>query len=102
MALGVSTLFGGLVHELLLAVAGQAGIAFRSGCGQPFVPRRRLPGGRLGQAPRAYCPACQAKNAAQNAAAKRWRDRHPDYHIERRAARAASALVPKGSPRRGR
>ncbi len=49
MALGVSTLFGGLVLELLLAIAGQAGIAMCAACGEPYVPRRRLPAGRFGE-----------------------------------------------------
>lgn len=100
MALGASTLFGGLVLELLLAIAGQGGIAICSGCGEPYIPRRRLPSGRFGEPPRSYCPACRDKHAAQNAAAKRWRGKHPDYFRRRRAERAASDPAPKGEPRR--
>jgi hypothetical protein len=85
VTLGVSTLFGGLVLELLLAVGGQAGFAICSGCGMPYVPGRRPPAGAFG-APRAtYCRTCRGKNAAQNAAAQRWRDKHPDYFRNRRA-----------------
>ncbi len=97
MALGVSTLFGGLVLQLLLAIAGQAGIAMCSACGQPFVPHRRLPSGRFAEPPRAYCPGCRAKHAPQNAAAKRWRDKNPDYFHKRRAERPWPDRAPKGS-----
>ena len=89
MALGATTLFGGLVLELL---------AICSGCGEPYVPRRRLPPGRFGDPPRSYCPACQAKHAAQNAAAKRWRDKNPEYFRKRRAERPSPDRVPKGEP----
>jgi hypothetical protein len=85
VTLGVSSLFGGLVLELLLAVGGQAGFAICSGCGMPYVPGRRPPAGAFG-APRAtYCRTCRGKNAAQNAAAQRWRDKHPGYFRNRRA-----------------
>jgi hypothetical protein len=97
MALGATTLFGGLVLELLLAVAGQAGIAICAACGGPHVPGRRPRQGSSGAPPRSYCPACRAKNAPQNAAAKRWRDRNPDYHRLHRAARGHQDPVPKGA-----
>jgi hypothetical protein len=84
VTLGVTTLFGGLVLELLLAAGGTAGFAICSGCGLPYVPRRRPPGGSFA-APRAtYCPTCQARGLPQLAAARRWRATHPDYYRDRR------------------
>jgi hypothetical protein len=87
ITLGVNTLFGGLVLELLVAVGGQAGLAICSGCGLPYVPDRRPRAGAFGRPRANYCPTCRGKNAAQNAAAKRWRDRNPDYFRDRRAER---------------
>lgn len=85
VTLGTSTLFGGLVLELLLAVGGKAGFAICSGCGAAYVPHRRPPAGSFG-APRAnYCPTCRARGLPQREAARRWRDKNPDYYRERRA-----------------
>lgn len=85
ITLGATTLFGGLVLELLLAVGGQPGFAICSGCGLPYVPRRRPPSGAYG-APRAnYCPTCQGRKVPQNEAARRWRLSNESYFRERRA-----------------
>jgi hypothetical protein len=84
ITLGATTLFGGLVLELLVAVGGQAGLAICTGCGMPYIPGRRPPSGAFG-APRAtYCPDCRGRNVAQNEAARRWRVKHPDYFRRRR------------------
>ncbi len=86
VTLGVTTLFGGLVLELLLAVGGKAGFAICSGCGTAYVPHRRPPSGSFG-APRAnYCPTCRARGLPQREAARRWRDKNPGYYQERRRA----------------
>lgn len=98
MALGVTTLFGGLVLELLLSIAGKVGVALCSGCGVPYVPDRRLPSARFGEVPRRYCADCRDKHAAQNAASKRWRDKNPGYASKRRAKLAALDPAPKGEP----
>jgi hypothetical protein len=80
ITLGVTTLFGGLVLELLLAICGQAGFAFCTACGLPYVPRRRLPAGRD-----PYCPSCHEDGKPQLAAAARWRAKNPRYFGDRRA-----------------
>lgn len=85
VTLGVTTLFGGLVLELLLAAGGTAGFAICSGCGLPYVPGRRPPGGSFGTPRATYCRTCREAGRAQLAAARRWRARHPDYYRERRA-----------------
>ena len=95
VTLGVTTLFGGLVLELLLAAGGTAGFAICSGCGLPYVPRRRPPGGSFGAPRAAYCPTCQARGLPQLAAARRWRATHPDYFRERR--RRAQEPGPAGA-----
>ena len=91
ITLGVTTLFGGLVLELLTAVGGQAGFAICSGCGLPYVPRRRPAAGAPGTPRATYCPTCRGKNLAQLAAAQRWRDRNPDYFRSRRTQARRSA-----------
>jgi hypothetical protein len=85
VTLGVTTLFGGLVLELLLAVGGTAGFAICAGCGSAYVPHRRPPSGSFGAPRAAYCPTCRARGLPQRAAARRWRERHPDYFRDRRA-----------------
>jgi hypothetical protein len=88
--LGVKSLFGGLVLELLLAVAGQPGFAMCSGCGLPYTPHRRPPSGSYGAARKTYCPTCRESNGGRKTprpqldAAARWRAKNPDYYGGRR------------------
>lgn len=88
--LGTRSLFGGLVLELLLAVAGQPGFAMCSGCGLPYTPRRRPPSGSYGSTRKTYCPACRAPSPDRKTplpqldSATRWRARNPDYYRARR------------------
>ena len=85
VTLGTTTLFGGLILELLLAIGGKVGFAICSGCGTAYVPHRRPPTGDFG-APRAnYCPTCRKRGLPKNEAARRWRARNPDYYATRRA-----------------
>lgn len=84
VSLGTTTLFGGLVLELLLAVGGQAGFAICAGCGSAYLPRRRPPTGSFGAPRAAYCATCRARGLPQREAARRWREKHPDYYRERR------------------
>jgi hypothetical protein len=91
ISLGVSTLFGGLVLELLVAVGGQAGFAICSGCGLPYIPDRRPGAADFGAPRRNYCSTCRQNNVPQLAAAKRWRDKHPDYFRKRRAEQAQAS-----------
>ncbi len=102
MTPGVSTLFGGLVLELFVAVRGRAGFAVCSGCGLPYVPDRRPRAGAFGNPRANYCPTCRSKHATQNAAAKRWRDKHPGYSRDHRARARQAGLAPEGAPRQSR
>jgi hypothetical protein len=91
VSVGATTLFGGLVLELLLAVGGQAGFAICAGCGSAYLPRRRPPTGSFGAPRAAYCATCRARGLPQREAARRWRARHPDYYRERRRRSRAGA-----------
>jgi hypothetical protein len=85
VSLSVSTLFGGLVLELAVAVAGTAGLALCSNCSLPFIPPRRPSRGQLAGGVGTYCSACRAARAPANKASARWRSRNPDYFRQRRA-----------------
>ncbi len=61
VTLGGFGLFGALATQLLLVVSRTRGFAVCSGCGKPYVPRRRRTSERLN-----YCPNCGLKAA--------WRD----------------------------
>ena len=89
VTLGVTTLFGGLILELLLAVSGKTGFAICSGCATAYIPHRRPPAGAYGAARATYCPTCRAKDEPQRAAERRWRARHPDSFRNRRAREKA-------------
>jgi len=101
VTLGTATLFGGLVLELLLAVAGQPGFAMCSGCGRPFTPRRRPPAGPYGATRKTFCPTCRVPNEdrktplPQLETARRWRAKNPDYYRDRqRLARRKDQTEP--------
>ena len=59
-----TSLFGALAVQLLMAVSRTGGLAICSGCGAPYVPKRR-PNPRR----RRYCPQCGLKAAWRDAQA---------------------------------
>ena len=73
--LGATTLFGGLVLQLLLAVGGQVGFAICSECATAYVPHRRPPTGAYGASRRNYCPTCRQRGLPRRAAERHYRER---------------------------
>jgi hypothetical protein len=74
-------LYGAIVGQLLLAIAGGAALAVCSNCARAYEPSRRP---RLGQ--RHYCPDCRQSNVPQRDASRDW--------YRRNRARLASAGPP--------
>ena len=90
VSLWVSTLFGGIVLELAVAVVGSAGIVLCSNCSLPFVPGRRPTARQLDGEVGIYCSNCRAAGVPVNKAAARWRSRNRGYFAKRRAGLAAA------------
>lgn len=89
VSLWVSTLFGGIVLELAVAVVGNAGIVLCSNCSLPFVPRRRPTARQLAGQVGIYCSACREAGVPTNKASASWRSRNPGYFGQRRVGLSA-------------
>lgn len=69
-----NTLFGMLAMQLMLEICSSGGIAFCSGCGKSYSPKRRRP--KVGQ--RNYCRECGKKAAWRDAKATERRRKRKD------------------------
>ncbi len=66
--------FGGLAVQLMLAIVPSMGVATCSDCGQPYVPKRAPPAGRLN-----FCEEC-GRQGAMRAASRKYRRKKPKQH----------------------
>jgi len=94
ISLSVSSLFGGIVLELVTAVAGSAGIVLCSNCSMPFLPSRRPTARQVAGSVAIYCAACQEAGVPVNEASARWRSRNPEYFRNRHAKIAGDRGTP--------